>query len=291
MQIDGYERPNAMTSFNLAFPLLAFFFFQSSTAVAQDTKERLIFECDFESDDWWREWGLSKSPPRADTVEEDPGRRFLPHDGRALRVRVDQGGHYGVSLDYRFAEHQGQEPEQVYFRYHLRLASDWNPERGGKLPGIAGTYSRAGWGGRKVNGTDGWSARGLFGGRKNGRTPIGFYCYHADMRGKYGDNWFWNRNGFKGLENNRWYCVEQFVKMNSPGRNDGVMRAWVDEELVFEKTDVRLRDTAKLKIETVWINLYYGGSWSAKSNHHLFIDDVAIGRFRVEKNPKTPSAR
>ena len=30
------------------------------------------------------------------------------------------------------------------------------------LPGISGTYGIAGWGGRKSDGTDGWSARGAF---------------------------------------------------------------------------------------------------------------------------------
>ncbi|MCA9195762.1 MAG: hypothetical protein KDB03_28530 [Planctomycetales bacterium] len=96
---------------------------------------------------------------------------------------------------------------------------------------------RAGWGGRKVDGTDGWSARGLFKGQKNGRTPIGFYCYHADMRGKYGDNWVWEDNGFTGLENNRWYSVEQHVRLNTPGKNDGVLRAWVDDKLVLNQAN------------------------------------------------------
>ena len=67
----------------------------------------------------------------------------------------------------------------------------------------------------------------------------------------------------------------------SPCENDGILRGWVDGQLVFEKTDVRMRDVQTLKIETVWINLYYGGTWTATANQHLFIDDVAIGRQRV----------
>ena len=237
-----------------------------------------FFHCDFESPTWWQDWGLREAPQRAEAVKDDAQRRFLPHKGSALRVRVDQGGHYGVSLPFRFAKNWGSEPEQIFFRYYLRLADDWNPQRGGKLPGIAGTYGKAGWGGRKVDGTDGWSARGLFMGRVNGRTPIGFYCYHADMQGKYGDHWEWDDGGFKGLENNRWYCIEQFVRMNTPGKNDGILRAKVDGKLVFEKSDVRMRDIDTLKIETVWINVYHGGTWSAQTNQHLFIDDVTIAR-------------
>lgn len=241
----------------------------------------VVFRCDFESENWWTEWGERNRPQRTQTVSEDPPRRFEPHAGKALRIRVDEGGHYGLSLTYDFEEQIGTEPEEIWFRYYVRLADDWNPERGGKLPGIAGTYGRAGWGGRRVNGTDGWSARGLFSGRTGDRTPVGFYCYHANMRGRYGDHWEWVGDDFTGLENNRWYCIEQYVRMNTPRRNDGVLRAWVDDRLVFEKTNVRMRDVESLRIETVWINVYHGGTWTANSDHHLYIDDVVISHDRI----------
>jgi hypothetical protein len=105
------------------------------------------------------------------------------------------------------------------------------------------------------------------------------------MKGRYGDNWVWDRDGFSGLENNRWYCIEQQVVLNTPGQKDGVntsgqkdgvLRGWVDGKLVFEKTDVRMRDVAALKIENVWINLYHGGKWTAQTEQHLYIDDVVI---------------
>jgi hypothetical protein len=244
------------------------------------------FHCAFETEDWFRAWGARAAYAQAAVVDSDPERKFVPLRGKALRVRIDQGGHMGLSVQYDFKKHLGREPEEVFFRYYLRLGNDWNPARGGKLPGIAGTYGRAGWGGRPVNGTDGWSARGLFEGRKNDRTPIGFYCYHMDMKGRYGTNWVWDKDGFPGLENNRWYCLEQQIKLNSPGRADGVMRGWVDEKLVFEKTDVRLRSVDTLKIESVWLNLYHGGTWTAETTQHVFIDEVVIssrpiGRLRA----------
>jgi hypothetical protein len=39
-----------------------------------------------------------------------------------------------------------------------------------------------------------------------------------------------------------------------------------------------MRDVNALKIETIWLNVYYGGKWTAKADHHLYIDDVAISR-------------
>ena len=258
-----------------SIPLLLLAFGSLSAGAEIDA---VLFRCDFEAESWFADWGLKQAPARTLTVDADDARKFEPHHGKALRIRVDEGGHYGVSLTYDFKKRTGSEPEAIYFRYYLRLADDWGPERGGKFPGFGGTYGRAGWGGRPVDGTDGWSARGLFLGRKDGKTPVGFYCYHADMKGKYGDNWRWEIDGRGQLENNRWYCIEQYAKMNSTGKNDGVLRAWIDGEPAFEKTDVKMRDVPKLKIETIWFNVYYGGKRTAKLNQHLYIDDVVISQ-------------
>ena len=46
--------------------------------------------------------------------------------------------------------------------------------------------------------------------------------------------------------------------------------------LAFEKTDIRMRDIPKIKIECIWINIYHGGKWSAPSDDHLFIDNVVV---------------
>jgi hypothetical protein len=238
----------------------------------------VIFSCDFESDRWFEQFKMSGSPARVDTVSSDPVLKFEPLSGKALRIKVDRGGHYGANILYRFKDHIGAEPEQIYFRYYLRFADDWDPKRGGKLPGISGTYNRAGWGGRPSNGTNGWSARGLFKGQSEGRTPVGYYCYHADMKGRYGSGWTWQRDRLGYLANNRWYCIEQYAKMNTPGKNDGILRGWVDGKAAFEKTDIRMREVDALKIEAVWLNVYLGGTWTSQSDHHLYIDDVVISR-------------
>jgi hypothetical protein len=237
-----------------------------------------VFSCDFESDNWFEQFGMRKSPARVEAVASDPARKFEPLSGKAIRIKVDRGGHYGASIMYRFKDQIGAEPEEIYFRYYLRFADDWDPQRGGKLPGISGTYNRAGWGGRPSNGRNGWSARGLFKGQANGKTPVGYYCYHADMKGRYGSGWTWEQEKRGYLENNRWYCIEQYARMNTPGKNDGILRAWVDGRPAFEKTDIRMRDVDTLKIEAVWLNVYLGGTWTSRSDHHLYIDNVVIAR-------------
>ena len=196
-----------------------------------------------------------------------------------------------MNMTWQFRKQTGSEPEEVYFRYYLRFGDDWQQTvQGGKMPGISGTYGRAGWGGRKVNGKDGWSARGQFfltlpaGNPLAGKQPLGWYCYHADMQGNYGSGWAWS-DGYRGfLDNNRWYCVEQYLKLNTPGESgsqgqrDGILRAWIDGRPAFEKTDIRFRDVDGLKIEQIWMNVYHGGTIPSPRDQHLYVDNVVIAR-------------
>nr|WP_286764010.1 DNRLRE domain-containing protein [Rhodopirellula sp. UBA1907] len=258
--------------------------YENDRGIAKDPD--VIFATGFEHADWESEWTQAGPDGKVDTVDPDTGfKGFIPLQGRALRSRIPKGGFTALNTLYKFDEQIGSEPEEIYFRYHLRLADDWNQTvQGGKLPGISGTYGRAGWGGRKSDGTNGWSARGLFqktipaGNPLAGTTPVGFYCYHADMKGTYGSHWVWSQ-GYRGyLTTNHWYTIEQHCRLNTPGEKDGILRAWVDGHLAFEKTDMRFRLTDELKIEQIWMNLYHGGKTASPHDQHIFIDNVVIAK-------------
>jgi len=236
----------------------------------------VIFVEKFETSNWYQNWGYSSPLPRTTPLDSDPTRLFEPFQNKALRIRVDQDDHYGLDLKFFFRDHLGYEPEEVYWRYYLRFADDWDPYKGGKMPGIAGTYNTAGWGGRPATGADGWSARGQFNGQTAGETPIGFYVYHVDRTSPWGAEIIWENNHLGYLENNRWYCIEQYCKMNTPTLNDGILRGWVDGQLAYERTDFRFRDVYDLKIETIWVNVYLGGSWTAITDHHLYIENIVM---------------
>ncbi|MCC6416809.1 MAG: hypothetical protein IT429_01020 [Gemmataceae bacterium] len=238
----------------------------------------VVLACDFEDAEWWRAWGSKKRPANTEPVE---GRAAFGGKGKSLRVTIPAGTSTGANFHFRFRDRTGQEPEEMYFRYYLKLDPDWqHASDGGKLPGFSGTYGKSGWGGRKVDGTDGWSARGLF--RRPGpdATEIGIYCYHADMRSRFGDHLKFQ----PALQYDRWYCVEHYCKLNTPGkngergRNDGILKGWIDGKPAFERIDLRFRDVDRLKIESVWINVYHGGTKAAPRDLHLYLDNIAIAR-------------
>lgn len=152
------------------------------------------------------------------------------------------------------------------------------------MPGFSGTYGRAGWGGRRANGTNGWSVRGWFietipaDNPLGGLQPIGSYVYHVDQKTAYGDGLIWTRGYWGYLQKNRWYCIEQQVKLNDPGQHNGVLRGWVDGHLAFERTDFAFRTAPDLKIEQVWLDIFHGGTLPSPYDQHVFIDNVVIAR-------------
>jgi len=251
----------------------------------------LLFS-DFESADWGDAWTNGTVDPHLTLVDATEGNGFVPLDGDALRIEVTAGDNYGASIAYKFLDETGGEPDAAYFRYYLRFGENWLPTDGGKLPGISGTYGVAGWGGRPVDGTDGWSARGTYqtvvpdGNPLARHSAIGNYVYHADMAGQYGDVDLW-LDGCAGiLDKNRWYAVETFVQMNTPGVNDGVIRGWVDGRLAYERTDWRWRDVNTLFVEQIWMNFYHGGTDVPPTDLHLYIDNVVIATAYI--GPMTP---
>lgn len=244
----------------------------------------VLFAADFEQEDWLSSWNRMT---RSEMAIVDAGEKngFAPLRGKALRTTLKQGENNALNLRYLFARRHGEEPEEIYFRYYLRFGTDWNPDRdGGKLPGLAGTYGKGGWGMRKSDGTNGWSVRGAFarsmpaGAGEGQVTPIGSYVYQADMKGNSGSNWGWGEGPGGLLQNNRWYSIEQHIKLNNPGAHDGVFRAWIDGHQVIEKTGLSFRTIPDLRIESVWMNVYHGGTATSPRDMSLYIDNVVIAR-------------
>lgn len=243
----------------------------------------VVVAIDHETNAWRRAW--SNVGATVQVVAPLPASTDEPTLGRAMQVTIPTGKVTGANLRYPFKARIGAEPDEMYVRYYLRFDSGWDSRiEGGKLPGLAGTYNTGGWGGRKSNGTNGWSMRGYFQRQPEPENPlagyvsIGTYAYHAEMPGTYGELWMWSRNALGVLERDRWYCIEQHVRLNNVGKANGVLRAWVDGELAFEKADIRFRTVDALKIEDFWLNVYHGGTKPVASDQRLYIDNIVIAR-------------
>lgn len=202
----------------------------------------------------------------------------------ALRVTIESGSHNGADFRLNLRETAGNEPEQLYFRYFLRLDPDWAPELGGKLPGFSGIYGKSGLGGHPSLPDDpGWSARLMFSPTQDGdsRTPLGYYVYHLGQEQKYGDGLQWNEAG--KLNPGEWYCLEGEVELNTPGLADGALRAWVDGTPAFDDAGLEFRrpQEPEIRIDSFWFNVFYGGKGVPERDLGLTIDEVVVDTKRI----------
>ena len=171
------------------------------------------------------------------------------------RVGVKEGG----------AQLLGQLPggptDRLFLRYFVRFPSDFDFVKGGKLPGFYGGTNISG--GNIPNGTDGFSTRFMW--RSEGQGEV--YVYMPSST-KFGTSL--GRGTFR-FAPGKWHCVEQELRLNTPGQADGQVRVWLDSEAVFEQQQLFLRSVPDLRIEGVFFSTFFGGgdpSWAPPRDTH-----------------------
>ncbi len=266
----------------------------------------VVFATDFSGSDW-RKLYFTEGSVAEPEFAQDPQLRST-----YLRGKLVKGQTGSCSLDYRWSTHRQPEPEEIYFRYYVMFEEDFGSlVDGNKMPGLAGRYGLwngryweplCGNGGARTTGLAGmgnrgktlcgWSLRGLSHKKPADENPyrdyvaVGTYAYHVDQEGHYGDHWRW---GTVLLRRGVWYCIEQYVKLNSvsgpfdelgngKGDRNGMFRVWLDGVQVFEKTDIRFRHTPAIKIDEVWLNWYHGGTQPAAADHHYRMSNIVVAR-------------
>ncbi|MGE5177261.1 MAG: polysaccharide lyase [Hyphomicrobiales bacterium] len=98
-----------------------------------------------------------------------------------------------------------------------------------------------------------------------GSTPNNVYCGNGDGGVFYND---------------QWYLVEMFVKMNTPGLADGIIRGWVDGVQYYEKDNMifRLPGNDSLHVRTVWLNVYKGGLDGNCNDSAIYLDQLVVAQ-------------
>lgn len=208
--------------------------------------------------------------------------------GDVLRVGFPaEGDVYGASWSYHvedYFEVDYDDPvENAHARFEVYFPEsfeyyDRHPHGGGKLPGFSDrrnprAEAGAGWGGRdpRAENRDGWGGRLNFyrpghfwGSETDGVAGLGTQLSHyASSMTEYSEA---VGGGPLGEGPGRWVQVDQYVEMNDPGEEDGLLVVWIDGELRYRKDDVVYRDedATFLGAHEFWFNVYYGGSHGAQ---------------------------
>ncbi len=322
----------------------------------------------FETADFWKGKGYLKDGSRNFyPAEEDRFTKVSTEtdqcvSGNCIRIEIPQYECCGVAVAWPLEE-AGLKPDNLYFRYYLKLGDNFDPALcksdgssagdGGKFPGLADPRAwpeeQCGNGGNPSDGLNCWSARSLFKSctfaceeNTQASTRFGTYAYHPYQNGLWGDHAVWDADtnrqsgrtcevthnqdqncptdkivacdsgpdvvgtcGFDNvgdLENGVWHAIEMQVSMNTPGKDDGVLRGWVDGELAFEKTNMVWRKIGhdNLHVRLVWLNVHFGGEFvgpCSPGGTEVYIDQMVVattpvgvaGNFQPALTPNPPN--
>jgi hypothetical protein len=212
-----------------------------------------------------------------------------PARGNVMRVFQSEGGH-GFT-DGLHGPSNGQwrswpgKHEELYFAYDFYMTPNRLWSKAQKLPGLVGGDWAAASGGTKggaPDGTNGFSARlQLFSTQAypgKGDGALAQYTYYTDVVQKP----MWYDDGPGGqinLEHGKWYTLESYIKLNTPGKSNGKMHAWVDGEMVLNRNNVKWRTVDSLKLDGVFISFGYGGSkdsFDAPEDQYNYFDNWVL---------------
>ncbi len=246
---------------------------------------KVIFQDDFESkkslEHYFEIRGLKEGKAQWIT---DAGKS---HSGKGciqFTAEDRKGKSSGAGASYWFGP-EGY--DTIYFRRYIRFAPDYDQgnlnHTGGGLSGVAGTNKWAGMGkaGIRPNGDDRFSCRFEPWRDWKRYSAPGFmflYTYWMDMK-RDRDGHFWGNNMYPAkekrltLKRDQWYCLEQMIKVNDPGKANGEMAAWIDGKLYIHYKGFRWRSTDKVKIKRFGIGVYVH---KATKDNTVWYDDVVL---------------
>lgn len=243
--------------------------------------------------------------PSSNKLVENTGQvtKVINKTLRAEYLKNDAGGKSGGFLfDPYFTG-----VNEAYLEYKVKFDKNFVWASGGKLPGLGGsnigttseTVGRGSIpsGGKYDEKGTGFSARLMW--RRNTKHTdppyLILYSYFAKKQngkdrknGDFGDGHriFTGRKKdgkFIGLETDEWYKIKQYIKLNTPGLNNGTVKIWINGNLEFENNKMNMRKSGKsnLKINALIMNTYRGGSrsnrvWHSPRTEYAFFDDFKV---------------
>lgn len=260
---------------------------ESSLALRSD----IVFYGGFEADapgstNWNKNWGIAFNNRIANStivtgVDAIAG-------SKAIRIDYPQGGvgpnATGMQFPIDFTRITGMQSgyDSLYLRYYVYFEPGFDFVKGGKLPGLMGGSSS--WrrsGGSIPDGTDGWTLRFMW--LTDGEAVIYAYLPPGQyQQGVFGTVIKMNTFFTTGI----WICLEQFVKLNTIGQNDGKLTVWMDGVQVLDLSDVNYRtvDNAAGKVSGIYVSTFHGGDtadWAPSVTSYARFDGFVAALNRV----------
>ena len=254
----------------------------SSSSESQDVPDHAIFTADFEhtkpgiyteeqlTQDWNSpEWSDGIEERRVSVVKTDLGTKSLAVTYPAHTYGPEKNGAvWKLKFNASYSA--------VEVRFDVMFKKGFDFVRGGKLPGLFGGEGNTG--GNKPTGNDGFSARMMW--RENGRAVQ--YLYYPDQPTRYGHQipYIGQATGQPiRFIPGQWHTVVHQVCMNTPGKQNGQLRAFFDGQAVLDINNLRFRDNKSFAIDGFLLSTFFGGgdaSWETGAQEMIYFDNFQI---------------
>ncbi|ELY90206.1 hypothetical protein C483_11878 [Natrialba hulunbeirensis JCM 10989] len=242
-----------------------------------------VVHLDYDDYEGWDDvYRLSNGDPAALDLVADP----TASGNRALQVRMQEGAHWGASTHYDFADGLFELTGRV------RFALDTGWEMTGRYPAncrlwnCAMALGEGSAGGGMPDGTNGWSNRLYItnrGSDPDGPFSLLSHTYHMDQNQDHdfvmeGEPY---ALGQPEIVPGNWYEFEYYACVNTvtdgAANPDGIVRYWLDDDLVYEREDLRFTtDHANNIIDSNGPAGHYGGQYTAPKNLYAYYDDHSM---------------
>lgn len=206
--------------------------------------------------------------------------------GKVYRLKLDAGtirgnpaGNHGITIPIALSK----QVDNACLSYEVRFDGSFDWSLGGKLPGLEGVapgvspFLPTGGGNP---GDKGWSARMMWLTPKSyswaGPVNMGTsYLYNPKQVSYYGDQYRWG----KGFTAGKWHTVQQCHVMNTVGKADGRLTAWLDGVQVLNNTGFVYRTRSDVHISHLMWSVFRGGGtldWAGSRNSYIEFDKVKV---------------
>jgi len=231
----------------------------NDTAVAFDDSS---YENKFTSLDNWGKRNLVDSPAVS---------------GGSVEVAYVDGDFEGVSSTIDFADGT----EEAWIQYYMLTPSGFDV--GGGLKAGMGFWndendSGAANGGTSDGLSDGraYSVRPDMHDQGGGSYNMDCYTYHANMGGSYGEHISYGSVGELSVGTG-WHRFDHHIKLNTPGKQDGVLESWIDTQQGINRQNLEYRGSNySFDLGKAWFDCYWGGSDPSPASQSQFFDELRI---------------
>ena len=239
--------------------------------------ESYVWEGKF-SEDWKAKWDLMPDKnfglDQNITYMEEDGVNFIrvkyPEGSISSGQHKKTGSPLGGAQFYKTSDMPVVDEYEL--SYKVRFSPNFDFVKGGKLPGLYGGDRNAS-GQRIPDGKTGWSTRFMW--RAKGVGEVYTYMPSSKNHGSSLGRGDWR------FETGVWHEIVQRVKLNTIGKEDGVVEVYLDGNLVHKSDDLVFRTVDTLKIDGLFFSTFFGGSdpsWASKVDVYTDYADFKVAK-------------